>query len=178
LIYNYPKDAALLLGRMAELTGHYLKAQIDAGVDTVQVFDTWGGILPPNYYREFSWSFIKTVFDICRTENIPRILYMNNTRPYLPSLAELDCEIVGIDWRTDLSEAFSILDGKAVQGNLDPHLLYGPAELVKQETARILDVAAGHNGFIFNLGHGVLPETPVENVHLLVETVHSFVRPE
>lgn len=178
LIYNYPKDAATLLGRMAELTGRYLKAQINAGVDAVQVFDTWGGILPPDYYRKFSWSFIKTVFDLCRTENIPRILYMNNARPYLPFLAELDCEIVGIDWRTELSEAFSILDGKAVQGNLDPHMLYGSAELVKEETIRVLETASDYDGFIFNLGHGVLPETPVKNVHLLVETVHSFVRPK
>jgi uroporphyrinogen decarboxylase len=103
---------------------------------------------------------------------------MNNARPYLPFLAELDCEIVGVDWRTELSEAFSILDGKAVQGNLDPHMLYGPAELVKKETIRVLEAASDYDGFIFNLGHGVLPETPVKNVHLLVETVHSFVRPK
>jgi uroporphyrinogen decarboxylase len=176
-LYNYPKDAALLLGKLAEMTGLYLKAQIEAGVDAVQIFDTWGGILPPNFYSQFSLPYIKTAFDICRIANIPRILYMNNTRPYLPYLVEVDCETVGIDWRTDLSEAIPILDGKALQGNLDPHLLFGPGKLVRDEANRILRLVGDHQGFIFNLGHGILPETPVKNVHLLVETVHSHVRP-
>ncbi len=175
-IYNYPKDAALLMGKLAEMTGQYLKEQIEAGADAVQIFDSWGGILPPSLYGQFSFPYIKTAFDICRTENVPRILFMNGARPYLPYLADLDCEVIGLDWRTELREAISILDGKAVQGNLDPHLLFGLPELLLAETNRILETAAKHDGFIFNLGHGILPETPVKNVHLLVEAVHSFAR--
>ena len=175
-IYNNPKAAHELLNRLAEMVGQYLKAQIKAGVNAVQLFDTWGGILPLEFYREFSLPYIKTVFDICRTENIPRILYLNGTRPYLSQLAELDCEVIGIDWRTDIGEARSILDGKAIQGNLDPQLLFGPGDLVRQETQRILEAASDADGFIFNLGHGILPATPVENVRVLVDTVHSFVR--
>ena len=150
--------------------------KINAGVNAVQLFDSWGGILPVEYYRRFSLPYIRRVFELCRTEGIPRIIYLNNSAPYIELLAELDCEVVSIDWRTDLTRAFSILDGKALQGNLDPHLLFAPAETVHRETINILEATADNDGFIFNLGHGILPATPVDNVRVLVETVHSFAR--
>ncbi|MDD4051274.1 MAG: uroporphyrinogen decarboxylase [candidate division Zixibacteria bacterium] len=175
-VYNHPREAETLLGKLAEISGQYLKRQIEAGADAVQLFDTWGGILSPEFYRRFSLPYIKTVFDICKTRGVPRILYLNFTRPYLADLAELDCEVVSVDWRTDLTEAMRILDGKAIQGNLDPHLLFGPGELVRAEALRILETTAKKDGFIFNLGHGILPQTPTENVRILVETVHSFKR--
>lgn len=175
-ICTFPNDALSMLGHLAELTGKYLNAQIKAGADAVQLFDSWGGILSPDYYRKFSLPFIKTVFDMCKTEGVPRILYLNNSAPYLEILAELDCEVIGVDWRTDLKRARTLLDGKALQGNFDPQMLFGPAELVCKETSRILEEMADTNGFIFNLGHGILPQTPVENVRLLVNTVHAFSR--
>jgi len=175
-LYNYPRQAESLLGKLAEVTGQYLKAQIEAGADAVQLFDSWGGILSPELYRRFSLPYIRTVFDICRTEHIPRILYLNFTRPFLKDLAELDCEVISVDWRTDIKEALTIADGKAIQGNLDPHLLLGSEELICEEVNRILDATAGSDGFIFNLGHGILPETPVANVRLVVDLVHSFGR--
>jgi len=173
-LYNFPTETSRLLSYLAELSGRYLKAQIDAGADAVQVFDSWGGILPPDLYREYSLPYIKTIFEICKTENIPRILYLNNSSPYLKLLAELECEVVSVDWRTDLNDAMTILDGKTIQGNLDPHALFGPPETVFKQTARILEATAGRDNFIFNLGHGILPETPVANVKMLVDTVHSF----
>jgi uroporphyrinogen decarboxylase len=173
-VYNHPRAADQLLSHLAELTGQYLKDQINAGVDAVQLFDSWGGILPPNIYEEFSLRHIKTVFEICRTEGIPRILYLNNTAPYLKTIANLDCEVVGIDWRTEIGEAMNILDGKSIQGNLDPQLLMGPGELVYNQTIRILEAAATGNNFIFNLGHGIQPEAEVDNVRLVVDTVHGF----
>ena len=173
-IYTYPNDALALLHHLAELTGKYLKAQIEAGADAVQLFDSWGGILPVDYYRKFSLPFIKTVFDICRTEGVPRILYLNNTAPYLELLAEIDCEVISFDWRTDIGRARDILDGKALQGNLDPQMLFGPPELICREATVILEVTADMDGFIFNLGHGILPRTPVEHVRLLVDTIHGF----
>jgi uroporphyrinogen decarboxylase len=175
-IYNHPGEAMTLLDKLAEVSGHYLKRQIEAGVDAVQLFDTWGGILSPESYRQFSLPYVKTVFDICKTSGIPRILYLNFTRPYLTALAELDCEVISVDWRTDLTEAIRILDGKAIQGNLDPQVLFGPAELVRSEARRILQVMEKKDGFIFNLGHGILPHTPVDNVRILVETVHAQAR--
>lgn len=174
-LYNHPQAATTLLNRIADVTGQYLKEQIKAGVDAVQLFDSWGGILSPEAYQRFSLPYIKTVFEMCRTENIPRILYMNNSQPYLRYLAELNCEVVSIDWRTNLPEAMAVLTGKAIQGNLDPHLLFAPPELIYQEATRILETCAKTDGFIFNLGHGILPETPIESVRLLVDTVHSFV---
>jgi uroporphyrinogen decarboxylase len=177
-LYNFPKETTRLLSYLAELSGRYLKAQIIAGADAVQVFDSWGGILPPDLYREFSLAHIKTIFEICKTENIPRILYLNNSAPYLKLLAEIDCEVVSVDWRTELNEAMTILDGKTVQGNLDPHALFGSPESVFKRAVEILDSVAGKDNFIFNLGHGILPETPVESVKMLVNTVHSFRREE
>jgi uroporphyrinogen decarboxylase len=178
-IYNHPKAALKLLEQLAELTGRYLKEQIKAGANAVQLFDSWGGILPPEAYEKFSLRHIKTAFEICKTEGIPRILYLNNSAPYIKQLADLDCEVIGIDWRTDINEAMSILEGKTIQGNLDPHLLLGTAELVHDETVKILESVADRDNFIFNLGHGVQPETPVENVKLVVDTVHSFkINPE
>lgn len=173
-IYTHPGAASRLLGLLAELTGRYLKEQIEAGVDAVKLFDSWGGILPPDMYRQFSLPYIRTVFELCETEGIPRILYLNNASPYLTLLADLNCEVVAVDWRTDVTGAMTILEGKTVQGNLDPHVLVGPAELVYRETIRILESASHRDNYIFNLGHGILPETPVENVHLMVETVHGF----
>ncbi len=173
-LYAYPKETSRLLAYLAELNGRYLKAQINAGVDAVQVFDSWGGILSPDMYREYSLRHIKTMFEICKTEGVPRILYLNNAAPYLASLADLDCEVIGVDWRVDLPEAMAILDGKTVQGNLDPHALFGTPESVFKDALAILEKTAGKSNFIFNLGHGIQPETPVENVQMLVETVHSF----
>ena len=101
---------------------------------------------------------------------------MNNSAPYLEYLAEVDCEVVSIDWRTDLTTARQVLEGKAIQGNLDPHVLFAPPEVVSTEATRILEATADCDGFIFNLGQGILPGTPVDNVRLLVETVHAFDR--
>jgi len=173
-IYNHPKAAHRLLGQLAEQTGRYLKDQINAGVDAVQLFDSWGGILPLDAYQEFSLRYIKMAFEICKTAGVPRILYLNNTAPYLKQLAELDCEVIGIDWRTDLNDAMNILSGKTIQGNLDPQLLFGPGKLVHEKTQELLDTVAGKDNFIFNLGHGIQPEALVDNVKLVVETVHSF----
>lgn len=176
-IYNYPTAAARLMSLLADLCGHFLTLQIQNGVEAVQIFDSWGGVLTPAYYRDYSQVYIKTVLDLCKTPRIPRIVYLNNARPYLPLLAELDCEAIGIDWRTDLAEAVNILDGKAIQGNLDPHVLLGPPDKIREEAMAVIDVMGDRDGFIFNLGHGILPESSEENVSILVETVQAFTRP-
>ncbi|MFZ5979526.1 MAG: uroporphyrinogen decarboxylase [Candidatus Zixiibacteriota bacterium] len=173
-IFEHPDAAEDLLQMLAEIIGHYLKAQIDAGADAVQLFDSRGGILSPDDYQKYSLPFINRVFEICRTEGVPRILYLNNSAPYLKYLADVDCEVIGIDWRTDLAQARETLGGKALQGNLDPHLLFASPSNIEYEVRRILKAVGEDNGFIFNLGHGILPQTPVDNVRLLVETVHAY----
>ena len=173
-IFQYPEAAEKLLGMLAEIIGRYLKAQIEAGADAVQLFDSRGGILTREDYLRYSLPFIKRVFEICRTEGVPRILYVNNSAPYLDYLADVDCEVVSIDWRTDIRKAREILKGKAIQGNLDPHLLFASPANLESAIKRLLDRIGDDNGFIFNLGHGIQPQTPVENVRLLVETVHGY----
>jgi len=172
-IFRYPEAAEKLLSILAELIGKYLKAQIESGAQAVQLFDSRGGILSPEDYARFSLPFIKKVFDICKTESVPRILYLNNSNPYLELLADLDCEVIGIDWRTDISDALRILKGKTIQGNLDPHMLYAQPDDLERTTRKLLNKVGNTDRFIFNLGHGITPQTPVENVRLLVDTVHA-----
>ena len=175
-IFEHPEAAEDLLQMLAEIIGHYLKAQIDSGAEAVQLFDSRGGILSPDDYHRYSLPFINRVFEICRTEGVPRILYLNNSAPYLKYLADIDCEVIGIDWRTDIAKAREMLPGKAIQGNLDPHMLFAPPQNLEYEINKILKTVGDDDGFIFNLGHGILPQAPVDNVRLLVETVHAYQR--
>ncbi len=175
-IFTYPDAATRLLTLLADLVGEYLSHQIAAGAQAVQVFDTWGGILSPADYRRFSLPFVQRVFDRCHTKGVPRILYLGNTACYLNLLADLHCEVISIDWRTDLTAAKAALPNQAIQGNLDPNILFAPTSVVIDEARRILEIMRDRDGFIFNLGHGILPQTPVDNVHALVDTVHSFRR--
>ena len=127
-LFEYPEAAERLLAMLAEIIGNYLKAQIEAGAEAVQLFDSRGGILAPEDYLRYSLPFIKRVFEICHTDGVPRILYVNNSAPYLEYLAEVDCEVVGIDWRTDITKARAALKGKTIQGNLDPHFMFASRE--------------------------------------------------
>jgi len=173
-ILTHRREALRLLDFLSELLGEYLKAQINAGVDAVQMFDSLGGILAADEYRQFSLPFLRKVFLISQTEGVPRTLFVKNTSPFLHALADVNCEVLSVDWHVDLERAGELLKDKAIQGNLDPGLLFGPRDLVVDSTKRILDRMADRDGFIFNLGHGILPGTPVENVRALVETVHAY----
>lgn len=175
-VYTHPEAAHRLLTLLAGLVGDYLKLQIETGAQTVQLFDTWGGILSPADYRRYSLPYVRTVFERCRVPGVPRILYLNNTTPYLDDLADLNCEVISVDWRTELAAARKTLIGKAIQGNLDPNVLFAPQTVVVEEAQKILREMRESDGFIFNLGHGILQHTPVGNVRALVETVHSFPR--
>ncbi len=173
-IYQYPEATDRLLSLLAEVTGEYLKAQISAGADAIQLFDSRGGILTIEDYQRYSLKSSRRVFEICRADGVPCIFYLENCVPYLKSLAALDCEVVSIDWRTDIPQAMKTLPGKTVQGNLDPFLTLTSPEILRERTMRLLDSVGGKDNFIFNLGGGILPQTPVENVHLLVELVHEY----
>ncbi len=173
-IFEHPGAAVDFLSRLAEIIGQYLKAQIAAGAEAVQLFDSRGGILSPEDYLTYSLPFIKRVFEICRTEGVPRILYLNNSAPFLECLVGIDCEVIGIDWRTDPGQAGKILKGKTIQGNLDPYLLFAAPEKLEERITQLLEKVGDHNRFIFNLGHGIIPQTPVANVRLLVEKVHGY----
>ena len=175
-LHHYPEAAHELLSRLADVIGNYLKAQIMAGAQLVQIFDSRGEILSPDDYEQFSLPYIQRVCKICAEPGVPRIVFVPNTTPYLRQLASLDCEVISVDWRTDIEQAFDILQGKSIQGNLDPHVLLAPGHVIRETVSRLLEKTRGRDNYIFNLGHGIPPQTPVVNARLVIETVQTFAQ--
>lgn len=163
-----------LMGRMARSIARYVKAQLTAGVQAIQIFDSWAGCLSPCHYHSFVMPHTQQVFQAI-PEDVPAIHFLTGNPALLPLQAKAGGTVMGIDWRIDIKEAWATIGGGyAIQGNLDPAVLCGPKELVVSEAKAILTQTQGRPGHIFNLGHGVLPSTPVENVALLVQTVHEW----
>jgi uroporphyrinogen decarboxylase len=162
-----------MMEKVTVAVSNYLKAQVKAGVQAVQLFDTWAGILSPSDYKRFAWPFAKKAIKAIKGK-VPVIYYANNSSALLEHIKELGADVVGIDWRIDMGNARQRL-GKniALQGNLDPCLLYSDRKII---AARVKDIIqqAGPKGHIFNLGHGILPTTPVENAVAMVEAVHRY----
>ncbi|OHB86688.1 MAG: uroporphyrinogen decarboxylase [Planctomycetes bacterium RBG_16_64_12] len=163
-----------LMGRLARAVARYLNAQIDAGAQAVQLFDSWVGCLGPDDYRRFVLPHTRSVIEAI-TPDVPVINFATGNPALLPLLSEAGGAVIGVDWRIRLDDAWrAVGHDKAVQGNLDPVvLLTDPAE-IRCRVREILDQAAGRPGHIFNLGHGVLPQTPVENAKALVDAVHEL----
>lgn len=173
-LHKYPEAGQKLLNKLADAQGEYLKAQVAAGADTVQIFLSWDGILSRDDFRRFSAEPISRILAAVKSTGVPRILFLNNLAPYLDIVSELDCEVVGVDYRTDLAASMKALPGKAVQGNLDPSILFGSAAQVREQTLKILDSVTDYDRLIFNLGHGIQPGTPLESVAALVQVVHDY----
>lgn len=170
-----PGTWAALMERLTDLTIDYLSEQAEAGIDAVQLFDSWVGALSPDEYCESVLPYTKRIFEEIGPLRIPRIHFGTGTAALLESMTALDCEVVGVDWRIPLDEAWSrIGHDKAIQGNLDPAVLLGPPDLVREQAREVLRRAGGRPGHIFNLGHGVLPDTPLDNLKLLVDVVHEY----
>jgi len=151
-------------------------AQIDAGVDAVQLFDSWVGALSPADYREFAMPHTERIFQTIG-QRVPTLHFGTGTSAILAELREAGGDVIGVDWRIPIDEAWQRIGyDSAVQGNLDPTLLLGPIRRMFSQTDDILDRVAGRPGHIFNLGHGVLPSTPVEHVQMLAQYVHSASR--
>lgn len=177
LMWEDPQAWHALMGKIAEMVVGYLRAQIAAGVQAVQVFDSWVGTLAPNDYREFVLPHSKAVMDGLKDTGVPVIHFANNAATLLEMVREAGGDVIGIDWRTDLADARRRLgDGVAIQGNLDPIALFAPPQVIEEQVRRILEQAGGKPGHIFNLGHGIHKETPVEHVIALVEAVHKYSR--
>lgn len=151
----------------------YLNAQIEAGAQAVQLFDSWVGCLSPDDYREFVLPHTKSVIENV-TKGVPVIHFGTGTAALLELMREAGGDVIGLDWRVRLDEGWRrIGHDVAVMGNLDPIVLFAKRDVLRERTKQILDQAEGRAGHIFNLGHGILPETPVENVIALVEMVHD-----
>jgi uroporphyrinogen decarboxylase len=175
-MYAQPEAFDLLLGKLARTMAGYLKAQVAAGVQAVQLFDSWVGALAPADYRSRVLAHTRAIFDALGPAGVPRIHFGTNTAGLLEDIARSGADIVSLDWRIPLDDGWRrVGHDRGVQGNLEPAVLLGPADLVRERTRDVLREAGGRAGHIFNLGHGVLPDTRVENLQLLVETVHSWV---
>lgn len=176
MLYKDPKALHLLLDKLAQSVILYLTAQIHAGVDTVMIFDSWGGILSPKEYLEFSLHYTQKI--IASLPKIPVILYTKNSGVCLEEIAQSGCQVIGIDWTVDIQKARQrIPENLILQGNMDPAVLLSNPERIEQEVKSILSnfpKTTQHPNHIFNLGHGITPDIPVENVEAFIEAVHRL----
>jgi uroporphyrinogen decarboxylase len=179
LLFGDPRAAHALLEKMADTVAVYLAAQVDAGAQAVQLFDSWAGILSPHDFQEYALRWAKHVIAKLRAHpavaarRVPIIYFVNGCAPYLDSYATSGADVLGVDWRIDLATARArVGDGVALQGNLDPGALFLDAESLRARVDAILEQGGGV-GHVFNLGHGVTPETDPERVRVMVETVKA-----
>jgi len=174
MMYQNPQAWDRLMEKLSEVLIRYLNAQIRSGVQAVQLFDSWVGCLSPTDYERYVLPHSKRVIDgVDRT--VPLIHFGTTTSTLLEGMKKAGGDVIGVDWRVDLGEAWSRIGyDVAIQGNLDPVVLLSSIDVIKEEAKRILDRAGNRPGHIFNLGHGILPDTPVENVVALVDMVHEY----
>ena len=175
-MFTQPHAFEELLEKLAATMCGYLKAQVGAGVQAVQLFDSWVGALAVEDYESRVVKHTRAIFEALAPLEVPRIHFGTDTAGLLEAIAQSGPDVVSLDWRVPLDEGWRRVGyGRGIQGNLDPAVLLGPADLIRLRTRHVLHQAGGRPGHIFNLGHGVLPDTSVENLQLLVETVHSWV---
>jgi uroporphyrinogen decarboxylase len=185
MLYSRPDLMHKMLEINADSVAAYLNAQIEAGAQAVMIFDSWGGVLADGAFQEFSLAYTARVFSQLKREHdgatIPRIVFTKGGGLWLQEMAALDCEVLGLDWTVNLARARALVGGtKALQGNLDPNVLFAAPPQIEAQVAKVLDAfGAPHMGaatgptHIFNLGHGISQHTPPENVQVLVDAVHQ-----
>lgn len=183
MMYRRPDLFHRILEVNAEAVALYLNAQIKAGAQAVQIFDTWGGMLADGDFQTFSLAYTKKVVEKLIRENdgakVPSIVFTKGGGEWIADIASIGCDAVGLDWSVNLTRARKVVgDRVALQGNLDPFVLFGDEETIRREARRVLDAygEVGAGGHVFNLGHGINQFTPVENVQILVDEVHSYSR--
>ncbi len=181
MLFREPATLHRLLDKLAQAVTHYLNAQIEAGAQAVMVFDTWGGVLAPTAYREFSLEYMRRIVDGLHREyegqTIPVTLFTKGGGMWLEDIADSGCNAVGLDWTVDIDAARArIGDRVALQGNLDPCVLYADPATVRERARDIIERFGNHPGHVFNLGHGIHQSIDPENVKVLVDAVHEFGR--
>ncbi|OUS26558.1 uroporphyrinogen decarboxylase [Thalassotalea sp. 42_200_T64] len=183
MMFSEPQTLHLLLDKLADSVISYLNAQIAAGAQSVMVFDTWGGVLSPAMYKEFSLQYMAKIVDGLTRENegrkVPVTLFTKNGGMWLESIAATGCDAVGLDWTINIEDAKARVGDKvALQGNMDPSMLYAPKERIEQEVQTILngfgDTGTGH---VFNLGHGIHPDVNPEHAGYFIDAVHKYSKP-
>ena len=175
LLHARPELLHRILEVNASAVSDYLNAQIDAGAQAVMIFDTWGGTLAHGDYELFSLAYSRKVLDAVK--RVPRILFTKGGHPWLAAMLESGADAIGLDWTSDPREARRIARGRAaLQGNLDPVALFAPAAQVRLLARQVIDAFGSAPGHVFNLGHGILPGTPVDSVAALVDEVRTYSR--
>lgn len=170
-----PASFHKLLDRLADDAIHYLQMQIDAGVQVIQIFDSWAGVLAHAQFREFSLAYLEKIIRQLPAE-FPVVLFCRGSSVFAPELAQIRPTAIGLDWNCDLAQMRRLIPNTiALQGNLDPDILCAPLAVVKRETLRLLNAMRGEQGYVMNLGHGVTPEVSPDAVRMLVDCVKSFV---
>lgn len=178
-LYNHPEAMHMLLQRLADAVIEYLNAQIEAGAQVVQIFDTWGGILTPSAYQDFSLNYMRKIVQGLIKESdgstVPVILFTKNGGQWLEAIADSGCHGVGLDWTIGIDEARARVGKKvALQGNMDPCILYAEPKVIRAEVKRILEAFGSSSGHVFNLGHGITPGVDPDHVAVFVDAVHEF----
>ena len=177
MMYGAPEIYASLMEKITEMDRQYLNAQIAAGAQAIQIFDTWGGIVSPLDYETYILPYTKKLIDGLDRKGIPVIHFVKGSGTMLDIVKKAGSDVVGLDWHIGLGKARDILGPEiAVQGNLDPTVLYAPKAHIEREVQRIIEENAGRPGHIFNLGHGILPNVDPENAKFMVECVHRLSR--
>lgn len=179
MIYDQPEQAHRLLDKLAQTVTSYLNAQIRHGAQAVQIFDTWGGSLSAEAYKQFSLRYMKQIVDGLIREydgrQIPVILFTKNGGLWLESMADTGCDALGLDWTVNIGDARRRVGERvALQGNMDPAVLYASPATIRAEVKRILADFGDHPGHVFNLGHGITPEVDPEHARVFIESVHEF----
>lgn len=181
MMFQAPETLHYLLGILADATTAYLNAQIQSGAQALMIFDTWGGILSAEAYQEFSLNYMTHIISGLVRERegqtVPVILFTKNGGQWISRICDSGCDAIGLDWTTELSQVRTQVGNKfALQGNLDPAVLYANPEQIRAEVKRVLASYGHGSGHVFNLGHGILPDVPLENVAILVDAVHELSR--
>ncbi len=175
MMFQHPRLFNNLMERITNMTVLYLSAQIRSGTQAVQLFDSWAGILSPSDYESFVFPFVKRAIKELRLLEVPIIYFVNNCSGLIHIAKKVDSDVIGVDWRIDMAKAVSYIGKKkSIQGNLDPCMLFSTKEQIKEAAKDIIKKASSSRGHIFNLGHGILPGTPVDNAKMLVDFVHNI----
>lgn len=174
MMYAEPEVYAALMEKITTMDMEYLNAQIKAGAQAIQIFDTWGGMLSPADYERYVLPYTQRLINGLNRTSVPVIHFVKGAGTMLDIVKQAGGDVLGLDWHVNLGKARDILGDMAVQGNLDPTVLYAPKDIIEREVKRVLDENAGRPGLIFNLGHGILPTVPPENAIFMVECVHRL----
>lgn len=176
LMYSDPEGWHRLMDKISEILIRYLNAQVTAGAEALQVFGSWDGCLSPEDYTEFVLPYTKKVIDGV-DKSVPLVNFSTGTGTYIDRVASAGGDVIGVDWKVGLDRAWETIGyDKAIQGNLEPVVLFSPRDYIRKRVREVLDQAGGRPGHIFNLGHGIILGTPVDNVRAAVDAVHEFSR--